>query len=362
MKRNPDLHQLRNVDVKTAEKIAEQYPADWDMERVFRRSYRKYLSQLPEGTAENEGVQPDESDAMPAKKPIRMYVNRYATAACLVLTAGIAGIIGYGLISTSKQGMTFPVQNSDQIEIVTETTAPHTETEQAQLPETVTTVLTEKEEEPLQTTVSSMPETEVTATQTEATIIQETEPQSTEPAVVQTETVPVSETLAVTETVLTETLVYETTGLKSGSVKSGFTVSDNGDSSLLKYAYSADLAPAVYDYFAADDRFVVSEDFSESSLDGIAYRVTDTAENRSYRFFVYYRNSLVPFQFSVQGYDLTETEIGGNPAYRHDLRKQDSKWGCMITWFDGNAVCQISGYKKNADTMIEIAEVMKPAQ
>ena len=143
-------------------------------------------------------------------------------------------------------------------------------------------------------------------------------------------------------------------------MKAGFEVSGSEDNTLLKYNYSSDLAPAVYDYRSDDSRFTVSVNFSDSGSDDIAYQITDTVENRSYKFFVYYRTTPVPFQFSVQGYDITEIELGGHTAYRHDLRKQDSAWGCMITWFDGNAVCQISGYKMNADTMLEIAEIMQP--
>ena len=113
MKRKPDLNLLRNADSETAQRIAEEYPAEWDMERVFRRSYQKYLSGLPTGNAEESAVETDSPDMLPQKKPIRMYVSRYATAACLVLTAGVAGLIGYGLFSASKQGITNPAQSSE---------------------------------------------------------------------------------------------------------------------------------------------------------------------------------------------------------------------------------------------------------
>ena len=62
MKRKHDLHVLRQADAATAQKIAEQYPANWDMEHVFRRSYQKYLAASPEKASETAGTAADAPD------------------------------------------------------------------------------------------------------------------------------------------------------------------------------------------------------------------------------------------------------------------------------------------------------------
>ena len=370
MKRKHDLHVLRQADAATAKKIAEQYPADWDMEHVFRRSYQKYLAARPEQAAENAGIaanEPDFEDTVQPKKPIRMYASRYATAACLVLTAGIAGLVGYGLLSASKQNLAQPVQTLDELEIIVETTAPQVETARATVIETVTTAASLHEAEPEQTTVPS-PSEQQTVTE---------EAQTAAPPLTETESQPPAGTLdAVTVSAATETTAQplnqvtdadpaETISpdkpvkMQEGS-RNRFQVTENETGSVLKFSYANDLAPAVYSYVSVNPRFTVTEDTDDGSMEGIAYKVTDTEEHRSFRFFVYYRNPLVPFQYSASGYDVSETEIGGTQAIRQDTRKQDSKWGCMITWFDGNTVCQISGYQKYADTLIQIAEAMQP--
>ncbi|MBQ9905981.1 MAG: hypothetical protein IJM46_04355 [Oscillospiraceae bacterium] len=372
MKRKHDLHVLRQADAATAQKIAEQYPANWDMEHVFRRSYQKYLAASPEKASETAGTAADAPDFQAVyqpKKPIRMYASRYATAACLVLTAGIAGLVGYGLLSASKQNLAQPVQTSDDLAIVVETTASQTEITQANVIGTVTTAVSLPEAEPAQTTVPSPSEQQTVTEEAQTALPTQTDTESQPPAVtlaVETASA-VTETTAQPDAAATEQETAETTSPPDKPVKmqegsgSRFQVTENETGSVLKFSYANDLAPAVYSYVSVNPRFTVTEDTDDGSMEGIAYKVTDTEEHRSFRFFVYYRNPLVPFQYSASGYDVSETEIGGRQAIRQDTRKQDSKWGCMITWFDGNTVCQISGYQKYADTMIQIAEMMQPA-
>lgn len=85
MKVQKKLSALRNADAETAKKIASQYPPDWDMDAVFRKSYQKYQNLLGEDAPEE-----------PVSKPvIRMHTSRLVTAACLLLTVGIAGVFGY---------------------------------------------------------------------------------------------------------------------------------------------------------------------------------------------------------------------------------------------------------------------------
>lgn len=38
------IRTLHRTDAVTAQNIMEQYPAQWDMDRVFRKTYQKYLA------------------------------------------------------------------------------------------------------------------------------------------------------------------------------------------------------------------------------------------------------------------------------------------------------------------------------
>lgn len=121
MKNQDELDQLRRVDEATAGKISEQYPADWDMDAVFRESMRKYR-QMQGGDAEPFTAKPQRS--------IKIHINRWVTAACLILTAGIAGAVGYAQLSAAKPDVVSPDSVSPA---VTELTDPAAE------PNTVTT-------------------------------------------------------------------------------------------------------------------------------------------------------------------------------------------------------------------------------
>ena len=48
MKQNINMDILKQVDENTEERIAQQYPADWNMERTFRRSIQKYYHEVEE--------------------------------------------------------------------------------------------------------------------------------------------------------------------------------------------------------------------------------------------------------------------------------------------------------------------------
>lgn len=105
MKKDIKLPALRRVDAATAKKIHELYPADWDMDAVFRQSYRKYQQQC--GMADSEGMH-DSQTGTTRQRKIRLHINRYVTAACLVLTAGIAGVIGYMRLSAAEPPAIMP--------------------------------------------------------------------------------------------------------------------------------------------------------------------------------------------------------------------------------------------------------------
>ncbi|GEM_PF-3955396 len=118
MKDQDRMNPLRRVDDATAKQISEQYPADWDMDAVFRESMRKYR-QMQSGDAEPFTAKPERS--------IHMHINRWVTAACLLLTAGIAGAVGYMQLSAAKPDVLSPESADTAVTVVTEQTLPASE-------------------------------------------------------------------------------------------------------------------------------------------------------------------------------------------------------------------------------------------
>ena len=118
MKDQDRMNPLRRVDDATAKQISEQYPADWDMDAVFRESMRKYR-QMQSGD-------PVPFTAKPERR-IHMHINRWVTAACLLLTAGIAGAVGYMQLSAAKPDVLSPESADTAVTAVTEQTLPASE-------------------------------------------------------------------------------------------------------------------------------------------------------------------------------------------------------------------------------------------
>ena len=92
------LSSLRRADAGTDQKIAKQYPANWNMDHVFRRAYRKYQEQMPVAVPAARASQSERN----IRHIFQMSVPRIVTAACLVLTVGICGTIGVLKLSMRK--------------------------------------------------------------------------------------------------------------------------------------------------------------------------------------------------------------------------------------------------------------------
>ncbi len=94
MKIQKKLSALRRSDAATDRKIAELYPADWDMDAVFRKSWKKYRQQAGDTAEAAEPLSAQEK-----RENIRITGwTHYAAAACLILTVGITGVIGWQLV------------------------------------------------------------------------------------------------------------------------------------------------------------------------------------------------------------------------------------------------------------------------
>ena len=110
MKKREKIAALLRNHADTAKQITETYPADWDMDAVFRKSMQKYR-QMQGNTEASALPEQQGSQASPLRRKIIMHPSRLVTAACLVLTAGIAGTIGWIQVSVPEPQSVQP-QNS----------------------------------------------------------------------------------------------------------------------------------------------------------------------------------------------------------------------------------------------------------
>lgn len=108
------LSSLRRADAGTDQVIAEHYPANWDMDAVFRKAYKKYQSKVP---YEPEAL-PKMEEKQEKPRIFNIPLQRFVAAACLVLAVGIAGTFGIMKLSMREPDTMSP----DETAVTTETT------------------------------------------------------------------------------------------------------------------------------------------------------------------------------------------------------------------------------------------------
>lgn len=121
---------LLHSDVQTADKITEMYPADWNMDAVFRKSYRKFREQAA-GTGRIPTVSGPQS-TVPQHRSIIFHANKWVTAACLILTAGIAGGVAWMQLAVSEPPRTVPPESAYTTAPIEEILPEHTESDPPQ--------------------------------------------------------------------------------------------------------------------------------------------------------------------------------------------------------------------------------------
>ena len=381
MKVQKKLSALRNADAETAKKIASQYPPDWDMDAVFRKSYEKYQNLLGEDVPEE-----------PVSKPvIRMHTNRLVTAACLLLTVGIAGVFGYIHYSMREPDVkpeptvtaTVPIEelrpdrtDSTAAAIVTTITA----TDAA--PQTSVTALTQTAESLPAYTVTAVTGSSPSDSETQPTAVlseQQTEPpvQTAAPASataseITTETVSgatfntVSETASAAASEQTSPHTENTASApadepatdntderqgidaphKSGQAERLEAYEENGNI-IVKYTFEDQTHYAHPALTVTDDSYRVLEndepdtmpDVIEHIPDGIRYYLT-TESGREY----------ATMQFEKTKYTYKLTDINGMP-------------GCFVNgdrityliWFDGRYLCVLNTEPAHESNLLALA-------
>ncbi|MBR2087000.1 MAG: hypothetical protein IJ906_07690 [Oscillospiraceae bacterium] len=380
MKKKINMDILKQSDALTEDRIAEQFPAKWDMEHIYEKSVQKYL--------QRSGNEPTRVQTS-RKQMYRMI----AMAACLLLTVGL----GVGVWSKQQRIETRPPQETQtttvtQTETRTETTAQTLTTSQTTVSQTETSAKATESainttlpvsETALLTTEPKSEKTVFTSLQTKTTevstepivpfisdttqpqiceIVQssltanlQTRPIATESIMTEphrTETIATGQTTEVSETQTTE-YVATTAQLP------GFWISKPNVYGMVDVTYQESVAPSPVEQYQYE-LHLESCAVHEISLEGAAFktlvdRINLRVEAPSGSHFLGIVKRDV-FQFYCdEDAVLKEVSINENPGVFIIGTAQ-----CMLVWDDGFYKLTMTGKPEDQELMLEIAQNLVP--
>ena len=379
MKKKINMDILKQSDALTEDRIAEQFPAKWDMEQIYQKSVQKYLQKT-----ESEPIRIQTS-----RKPVYRIV---VMAACLLLTVGL----GVGVWSRQQRIEIRPPPETQT------TTVTQTETRN----ETTTQTLTESQTNISQTETSGKrTETVVNTTTISETSLLTTEPKpektvftalqtkttevSTEPIVpfvsdtaqplmfedIQTsltanlQTRPIATESIMTEPSRTETIatgqtteVSETQTTESVVTTErlpGFWISKPNVYGMVDVMYQESVAPSPVEQYQYE-LHLESCAVHEISLEGAAFKtLVDHIHLRVEAPSGSHFQGIVKrdvFQFYCdEDAVLKEVSINENPGVFIIGTAQ-----CMLVWDDGFYKLTMTGKPEDQELMLEIAQNLVP--
>lgn len=360
------IRTLHRTDAVTAQNIMEQYPAQWDMDRVFRKTYQKYLAAKQ---AEMQGAALTDTAAENAVcRNQRTNAQRFWKAGgYAVCAAAYLGIFLFILRTNGQQGEIpkIPQESSDipHTDTITEppTTAPvqgtHTQ------PPTAAQTSMETIMDTIETT--SQTSTELTDAPTEAT---ETEPTAqtdapetqSEPAIEVTDTPETSavqtepETTPDTTTATTETTPEATAETTTTAAAAGhFEVDETapaGQFRNVRYVRTEDTPVEERVHGFAAEGFTVTrteEVNGEHDFRSMNYFIEDTDGQQHY---VVQQFRYDYFGVSISPSHLWRTyEIAGKPVII--IYEENPESLCTLLWDDGCHVCLMNSQYKDLAKM-----------
>ena len=374
MKIQKKLSALRRADAKTDEKIAKLYPAEWQSDAVFRKSWKKYLSQaglpdIPADTAEPRPL---------IRRTDRFRDTHWAAAACLLVTVGLTGVLGWKLMHRAETPPVI-VQNStvplDEIESADSAATDETEPRNTALPPQTTestpsdpeasgtavsgAVTTAASEEvpaatsaaadTAQTTVQTTRHSAAESSRTAVSSVQEPPPQTE--LIVSTEAEPPAETEEPGEQ--QEPPAETTTGGSQQTHTPGFQLVDDPERPEIHLFY----------YFADTTPYDTKIDFSVTLPD---YSVTIERPSE-----YSYRNTIENTQTGVKTYVTFHSGVSCDAPFRRDaaeFRETTCRGGIaylvqrptalVLYWFDGRYLCSMHTNNGTEEDLLAVAEAM----
>lgn len=335
---------LFEADSQTRSRIAAQCPADWDMNRIFERSYRKYQ-------AKRDGKP---IPALPRRRDYDL-TRSFVTAACLLIMIG-----GIGGVYALKNAAPKPQSNWTQPTATTASTASTTTTSTT----TTATTTTAPQTLPVVLHSTRSETTTSTATQTVTQTTAET-PASTQTAV-QT-AAPVTETVALpaisaempqTTTVM-ETAPPETTAEPvTEPIETGFT-EDAQDKEMHRITFVAaqQYSHDEVNYTFTLDGWTMEDQGLVSGEQSAAHNFLVTSpEQKTYQLshFTY-----AEFYFNYRTASLLCEDVTINGRSGKLCRSKEDIAPAQIFvlfWDDGGGITLMTGYEESPDPLIGIAE------
>lgn len=348
------IKSLYRTDETTARNIMEHYPPQWNMDRVFQKSYQKYLAQKKEAPQEESVVVSECTEISDCAGAVRTPRRVWRTGSYFIFAAASVGmfLFLFRVSNTEPPTTRFPDATNESQADPPENDLQGETTAAVQTEYSGTTFITE---------VTSSPENSAESTST--TAAETIAPASTQPAetelpdqttaAVIAETVPLTETAAVPETssettAFTETeTTPETTQTTPVTEPHGYIeVAESGGSRQLTYARASDVQLQECEHSFEADGFTLTEKVeynAEYEYRSMHYSLID--ENGQQ----YAINQFRYDYFSFSSSDLMrEYSIGGKTAYL--FYQEDPDALCRLIWDDGCHVCVMySQYKDLAN-------------
>lgn len=359
---------LKNADKTTADKILENTPADWDMDKVFNKSYSKFLAAENKVNREcSESTENAESYPVEVISPER---NRFITVfnrAAAVLSCMAVVLLMFRALSSIPDNIIESPDNPDippiiadddkssptEKEIVpTETAYAVTKTTSSAVTEIIT-VKTTVVEKVTDADTTTYPETDIPDEPEtpdipdEPTYTEETAPTTTIITIIST----TPQTIAVTTTGTTATTTTESAENAWGYFS--FKNQLNFNNNCLVYVRSRDDEVHEKEYSVELDGFTVSQTFKDDFGEG--YSLKDDSSEQGYGF----QLLIFPYEYFKIDHvmypdDFTFFEINDKPACSKIIDGY-----ALLLWDNGYNICRCDGSAEHYDEMLLLAECLE---
>ncbi len=353
MKLDKKLRALRHMDDADAESLMEQYPPDWDQERVFRKAYEQYRSMQQSGA---EGVDAAVSVTEPARE---RPVSRMLLYGSFAMAAAVCVGVFAGLIHLAKLPPPDDLHKQELTETGTVSTQATTlPTEQTTLQ---TSVQTSTSTHPNAAVPTELTVTSVTAVTTSTTTVTATTvlPESTTLPAETTAPPPETGAPAPTEPVI-EVQPSEPAPTETEPPQAlwHFEVLEPDASGMSTLRYVPDMREPVTELvhtFEAEGFTILSRETFNTQHDywSVMFQIRDDDGQhylvQQFRYPSMYGMEYHTRQFDANYYQTREYDLGGKPAFL--LYRDDPDSVCTLIWDDGCHICEMNSQVKDLAKM-----------
>lgn len=352
MKLDKKLRTLQHMDDADAGALMEQYPPDWDQERVFRKAYAQYRSMQESGA---EGVDAAVSATEPAReRPVsRMLLYGSFAMAAAVCIGVFAGLVHLAKLpppdDLHKQELTETGTSSTQATTIpTEQTTPQTSVQTS--PSTHPNAA-----DPPAFTVTSVTTVQASTTTVTTTVLPESTTLSPETTALPPETEAPVPTEPVTEVQPSETAPPEP---EPPQVSGHFEVLEPDASGMSTLRYVPDMSEPVTELvhtFEAEGFTILSRETFNTQHDywSVMFQIRDDDGQhylvQQFRYPSMYGMEYHTKQFDANYYLTKEYDLGGKPAFL--LYRDDPDSVCTLIWDDGCHICEMNSQVKDLAKM-----------